>query len=349
MNLGKKIRTNEKFSEMILDEEIATDFISTGVVSLNLLFGGGFDRGIPRGKLSMFSAPSSLGKSLVALSTIRNFQKKVPNGFVILVDTEFAFEPSLGKKFNLDMDDKKFICIQETSIEDINHVLSSTLEGLTTQELLDVFIVIDSWGGFTSTKMIKDATEGNDIKDMTLTVKKNNLAILLNQYKCTRLVINHTYANIGGYGEKMSIPGGTKLFYLSQSVVMGNSKANDKETASATESSGAIITCICRKSRYGREKSNLKFRINYDTGLDLFFGLLDDALEGGFVLKPKAGSYTRAHIKDDTPVKENKIYTSDFWVPIFRDTDFKEYLSNRYSFVNSEFEVANTDIDFQNL
>ena len=66
--------------------------------------------------------------------------------------------------------------------------------------------------------------------------------------------------------------------------------------------------------------------------MDPFYGLLDDALEGGYVIKPVNGKYCRGHIPNDEKLKEDDIYTSKFWGPIFKDTDFYSYIETKYKF-----------------
>lgn len=339
MDLYKKIMKNEKFESMIHDEEKATEFISTGIGTINTLFSGSVTGGIPMQKLSMISAPSSLGKTLVAIAAVKGFQTKVPNGTVIWIDTEDAFEYDVAKKFKVDISPEKFIVYKESSIEKVQHFVTKNLSDYSKEELRNVFIVIDSWGGLITSKTIADSMEGKDVKDMTITTKKNALALILNEIKATWLVINHVYSNVGGYGDPMSIPGGTKLFYFSQAVVLGKSKAQDKQ---GDELNGSIITFMTKKSRYCKERKELELRIKFDGGLDVFYGFKDDALEHGCLVSPTKGFYSRAHIAEDKKFRESQIYCREFWEPIFKDTDFKEYIEKKYSFSGcDEFDLAN--------
>lgn len=339
MDLYKKIMKNEKFESMVWDEEKATDFISTGIASINVMFSGRVDGGIPMGKMSMISAPSTLGKTLIAMAAVKGFQNKVPDGIVIWIDTEDAFEYDVAKKFKVDISPERFIPYKESSIENVQHFVTKTLRELTAEEISKVFVVIDSWGAFITNKTINDLEEGKDVKDMTITTKKNGFAILMNELKATWLVVNHVYANIGGYGDPVSIPGGSKLYFLCQCVVLGKSKAQDKQ---GDELMGSIITFMTKKSRYSKDRSQLEMRIKYDGGLDIFYGLLDDAKEHGCVIAPTKGFFSRSFIPDDKKFRESQIYNKEFWGPIFEQTDFKEFISNKYSFVNSEFDLADS-------
>jgi RecA/RadA recombinase len=304
------------------------------------LFSGKTDGGIPMRKISMFSAPSALGKSIVGLSLIRNFQKNHPKGLAVLFDIEKSFDFETAKKFRIDISQEKLLVIRMNKIEDIEHELMTMTEGLLPEEQANLFFVIDSWAGLLTSKTINDSIEGKDVLDMTEPKKKNRLAKILLNINSTFFVINGVYDNIGGYGEVFTIPGARRIYYNSQCVVLGKSKAKDKQGEDLV---GAIISCICHKSRIAKEKSELKFRIKYDGGLDIFYGLLDDALEGNFVVIPKKARYSRKHLKDDIEFQEKDIYCSDFWLPIFKDTNFKEYLENKYSFKNTGFDVSNDE------
>ena len=64
---------------------------NTLLLKLNLLFSGKVTGGIPIGKVSQMAAPSSLGKSFVGLSTVKNAQQK--GLYTVIIDTESAFNP----------------------------------------------------------------------------------------------------------------------------------------------------------------------------------------------------------------------------------------------------------------
>ena len=122
---------------------------------------------------------------------------------------------------------------------------------------------------------------------------------------CTYFVINHVIDNTGGFGDPLKIPGGRRLYFNSENVVLATGKARDKGTDG--DISGAIMTATTHKGRKALEKSKLRFRIKHKGGLDMFYGLLDDALEGGFVVKPKNGSFNRPCIADDVNWKERNL------------------------------------------
>jgi hypothetical protein len=164
--------------------------------------------------------------------------------------------------------------------------------------------------------------------------------------KFTYYVTNGVYDNIGGFGDPLKIPGGKRLIFNAQNVILGRSKAKEEMTVKNEDIlTGAIISCKVYKSRYSREHKEFQFRIKYNGGIDIFYGILDEAVEGGFIEKTNTGYYLRKHIKDDKKWRERDLYCSDFWTPLFKETKLKEYLESQWSF-DGKFDVA--DCDFCN-
>lgn len=339
----KILAKNSSLMEDVLDENDTIDFLSTNVVTLNLLFSGKIDGGIPLGKVSQIAAPPSLGKSFVGLTLLKNAQHR--GMYTVVIDTENAFDFSFAKKVGIDTSPEKFIAISNNQIEEVQQRIIEITDIIPKKERKDkIFILLDSFGNLQTQSTMDNARKGRDVRDMSITQKKNNLSRILSGTKATIFIINHTYANIGGWGDPMSIPGGNVLYHNCSSIVLAKSKA--KEENSKKVIVGDIITSRTYKSRFSKERSNLKFRIKKDKGLDIFYGLLDDALEHGCVIKPKNGYYTRPHVKDDKNYRETKIYTSDFWLPIFKDTDFRSFLEDKYLFKeDQELDVKNINLN----
>lgn len=80
------------------------------------------------------------------------------------------------------------------------------------------------------------------------------------------------------------------------------SKAQDKDKDGTHI--GTIVTARTTKSRFTREKSSVKLRISFDTGLDRYYGLCDIAVRGGVFNKVS----TRLELPDGTKVFETQIY-----------------------------------------
>lgn len=330
----------------MVDRDDPVEFLSTNVISLNLLFSGRVHGGIPKGKMSMISAPSMLGKSFVAMGLVKNAQKEGMQ--VVVIDTERSFSFELAKGLKIDTSPEKLVVLQENSIEEVKSIILHISEEIPKAERKNVLYVIDSWGSLVTSKAISDGLKGNDVVDMTQAQKKNTLANIILNTQSTFFIVNHVYDNVGGFGDPMKIPGGRKVVFNCDSIVLGMSRAKDKNKTTK-EVIGHIITAETFKSRHSKEKSKLKFRIKHTGGLDIFYGLLDDALEGGFVNIPKQGYYSRMHLgDDDKKFKEKDMYTTEFWLPIFKDTDFSEYLEKAYTF-NNIFDMIESEDELTDI
>lgn len=323
----------------ILNEDIK--FLSTGCISLNLLYSGKVDGGVPIGHMSMISAPSQLGKSIVGYGIIRDAQKKGLN--VVVIDTERAFKRDAAIAFKIDLNPDKFQIFRENGIERIESVILSLTDQMTVEERQNTLFVFDSWGTLITSKSIRDGLSGNDVIDMTEPKKKNRLANVILNTQSTFFIMNHVYDNTGGFGDPLVIPGGRRVAFNCETIVLGMSRAKDKNKTT-DEIEGHIITAKTYKSRFSKCESKLQYRIKHDGGLDPYYGLLEDALLFDIVYKPKNGKYSRRFIENDKEFKENEIYCSEFWKPIFKNTNFAQLLEDKYTFSDNMLFI-NNDID----
>lgn len=339
-----KDRLNNKLSSYIRFEEIDdsnTVFLSSNVISFNLLATGTINQSIKKGGQLLISAKSKFGKSMFCLAHIKDAQKK--GFFVVYLNTEGpgAFNFKTAKAFGIDTDPEKFILIEENSLEECENIVSKLVDGLTREERNNIFLIVDSFGGLVSTLNITKAVEGNLLtKNMQDPQARNRFASILAASKTTRLIISHTFANTGGYGEKESVGGSSRVYYFADSCIVFTGRTKNKDT------SGNVVSYVLagktHKSRLSVEESQLDIQIS-KKGLSPFYGLLPDALEGGFVLV-EGKKYYRNGIEEDKKFSESEIYNTEFWKPIFQTTDFKKYLETKYVFEN-DLEIAKADID----
>jgi RecA/RadA recombinase len=341
MSLLSKFKANKNISEFILSEENQVDkgFISTGCMSLNILFSGRLDGGIPIGKISQVAAPSALGKSFIGMKVAKNAQKKGLE--VVYIDTEFAFDFGFAESIGLDND--KLMVIQDNQIESVQKTIMQMLEGIDKKERDRLLILIDSWGGLVTSKTTTDALDGKDVSDMTVSKKKNMLSRLL-MGGPTVFVINQVYDTFDQYNP-LAIAGGRGLYFASSSIVLGSSKAREKD--SDGDISGAIVTAVTKKSRSSKENTKLKYLIRYDGGIHPVYGILEDAMECGVVEKPSMGWYTRPDVENDRKWREKEVWNTweVFWAPILKSAKFKKFIEDKYSFKESKIIDENFDFD----
>lgn len=184
-----KLKKLKSVQNSVLKEVGEQEFISTGCGTMNILFGGAIDRGIPVGKVSMIAADSSLGKSFLALKIAKNAQMMRKS--VILFDSEKAYSPVMAETLGIRKDD--ILVIQNTSVEEVTTQFMNISEEIK-DNILDYVFIIDSWNVLVTSKSVDDATSGKDVADMTTAKKKNTFAKLLLHSGATVFVVNQIYA-----------------------------------------------------------------------------------------------------------------------------------------------------------
>jgi RecA/RadA recombinase len=297
-----------------------------------LQLSGRIDGGIPVGNVSTYAGQHQHGKSIIGKALIRNAQRK--GIYCIVIDDEFEWDWDQAKSIGIDCSKEALNVQQMNQIEPIQSFILNTVKGLTREERNRIFFVIDSWGGLTPEGVTKKAEEGKQKQDNRDILLRNMPIKNLLGTRCSYYITNHVYANISGYGDPYKIAGGSRLMYLSHCVLQ--SKGKEKEYKGKDDDkifTGGIISTRCFKSRCSREFTEVDFRIKYDGGLDMFYGLLPFALEGGYVtVDKKTSRYSRNHIKDDKKLYEKDLYNSAFWLPLFTETDFKQYVEKIFKF-----------------
>jgi len=346
-NLIQKLKKQKAFSEMILKEvNTKNEYYNTNVVSLNLVFSGKIDGGIKKGKTTCVAAESQQGKSLMGYNLLQTAFKSGME--CVVIDTERAFNHELAIQLGIDLD--KIAVFETSRIPDVKRIFAQLNSGLTKEESKNVFVLLDSWGALITEHVMDKAETGSAAADMGRTAQfKNELANVINAYGNTVFIINHVYASMQMYGERFEIPGGKRLTFISDSIGMCSSAAKYKDTDGNIL--GKVITIVVKKGRGAKEFVKAKFLIRFDGGLDPFFGLLDEALESGCVFKPKNGYYSRTDYDVDKSTgevtkmwKEAALYNGQFWVPLYKDEKFIEYLEERFSFENVKLIASQQNV-----
>ena len=90
------------------------------------------------------------------------------------------------------------------------------------------------------------------------------------------------------------------------------------------------------KSRYVKEKSKIPITVSFAGGINRWSGLLDIAIDGGYIVKPKNGWYATVdmetgEVKEPNMRAKDIVDNKEFWIKMFKDTNFSDYIKNRYS------------------
>ena len=337
MSLLDKLKKNTtiKDSSVLSKSKFFTDkdVIPTDVPMINVALSGRLDGGLVPG-LTMLAGPSKHFKTAFALLMASAYQKKYPDAVILFYDSEFGTPQKYFETFNIDMD--RVLHTPITDVEQLKHDIVNQL--LSIEKNDRVIIVLDSIGNLASRKEVEDATEGKTVADMSRAKQIKSLFRMVTPHLTIKdipmVVVNHTYKEIGMFPKDI-VGGGTGSYYSADTIwILG--RQQDKQ---GTEIKGYHFVINVEKSRYVKEKSKIPISVSWDGGVQHWSGLLDVALSGNYVSKPSAGWYCRVDKSTgelvEPKVREKDTLSEEFWKPIIEETDFKQYLTNKYSILNS--------------
>lgn len=333
MSLKDKLIKNSTvdMTSTLTESKIYTkkDVIQTPVPMINVALSGSVDGGITPG-LTMLAGPSKHFKTGFALLMASAFLKKYQDGVVLFYDSEFGTPQAYFNTFKIPFDS-----VVHTPITDIEELKFDIMQQIKELDRKDqVMIIIDSIGNLASKKEVEDALDGKSVADMTRAKQLKSLFRMITPHLTLKdipmIVINHTYKTMEMYAKDV-VGGGTGSYYGSDNIwILG--RQQDKEDK---EVKGYHFVINVEKSRYVKEKSKIPITISYEGGINRWSGLLDVAIEGGYIVKPKVGWYATVNQETgevNTPSKRaaDIVDNKDFWMQLFQETNFAEYIESKY-------------------
>lgn len=140
----------------------------------------------------------------------------------------------------------------------------------------------------------------------------------------------------------------TGSYYGADNIwVIGRQQEKD-----GTEINGYHFVINVEKSRFIKEKSKIPITLTYENGINKWSGLLDLALEGGYIIKPKVGWYNRVD-KETGEILGKSMRAGDFvdntvfWLTILKETDLADYIENKYVLTMGEIMEDKNDLDLE--
>jgi hypothetical protein len=162
------------------------------------------------------------------------------------------------------------------------------------------------------------------------------------------VVVNHTYQTQEMYS-KAVVSGGTGIYYSADNIwIIG--RQQDKDGA---ELNGYHFVINIEKSRHVKEKSKIPISVSFNGGINKWSGLMDLALEGQFLAKPKVGWYARVDQETGEVLDKNYraadlIKNGEFWMQLMQETTFAAWIRKKYQL--STGPIMDTDtIDLSNI
>ena len=345
MSIMDKLKKNSKVKEtsVLSDSKFFTqkDMVKTEVPMINVALSGSVDGGLAPG-LTVLAGPSKHFKTSFALIMASAYLKEYEDAVLLFYDSEFGSPQSYFENFGIDT--TRVLHTPITNVEELKFDLIAQLEALDRGD--KVVVVIDSVGNLASKKELEDAINEKSVADMSRAKALKGLFRMttpyLNMKDIPLIAVNHTYMEIGLF-PKAVVSGGTGIYYSADNIwILG--RQQDKQ---GTEIKGYHFVINVEKSRYVKEKSKIPISVSWEGGVQKWSGLLDVALQGQYVAKPSNGWYSRVNRETgelfESKVREKQTLEEEFWTPIFEETDFKDYLKNRFSILNEKGIEENVD------
>lgn len=303
--------------------------IKTKVPMINVAFSGSVNGGITSG-LTIWAGPSKHFKTGFTLLSASAFLEANPDGIILFYDSEFGSPASYFD--SLDVNPDNVIHSPITNIEELKFDIMSQLAEFTRED--KVLIMIDSVGNLASKKEVDDAIDQKSVADMTRAKQLKSLFRMVTPHLTLKdipmIVVNHTYQSMEMFS-KATVSGGTGIYYSADNIfILG--RQQDKK---GTEIQGYNFIINVEKSRYVKEKSKIPINVLYNGGINRWSGLLDNALEGQYIGKPKVGWYQLIDRETGELVgqmyREADITTNGtIWKHLLDNTDLPEYIEKQY-------------------
>ena len=284
-----------------------TGFIGTGSYSLNALLSGSIYGGLPANKVTALAGEPSTGKTFYAINIVRQFLRDNETGFVFYFESESAISKQMLA--DRDIDTKRVAVVPVATIQEFRtqavKILDKYIEDKNSKDRPPMLFVLDSLGNLSTTKEMEDIADGKDTRDMTRAQLVRGafrvLTLKLGKAKVPLIVTNHVYDVVGSYVPTKKMGGGSGLEYAASTILfLSKKKDKDKSDNSVT---GAIITANLKKARLTIENKKVETLLDYATGLDPYYGLLDLAEKFGIFKKVT----TRYELPDGTKAFESAI------------------------------------------
>jgi len=304
------------------------DMVTTPVPMINVALSGDPSGGLTSG-LTVLAGPSKHFKTSFGLLMAAAYLDKYEDAVLLFYDSEFGSPQQYFKSFGIDT--SRVLHSPITNVEELKFDLISQLENIERTD--KVIIMIDSVGNLASKKELEDAMNEKSVADMSRAKALKGLFRMTTPYLTMRdiplIAVNHTYQEIGLF-PKAVVSGGTGIYYSSDNIwIIGR-----QQEKKGTEITGYNFVINVEKSRFVREKSKIPISVTWEGGIETYSGLLDVAIEGGYVVKPSNGWYSKVDRStgevEDKKVRLAQTLEKDFWTDIFAKTDFEDYIKNKY-------------------
>ncbi len=323
-----------------------TSFVPTGSFSLNALLSGSIYGGVPGNKVYAYAGEPSTGKTFFAINAVKRFLKDNPKGFCFYFESESAITSHMLKDRGVDVE--RLALMPVTTVQEFRsqalRIINAYLEK-PKKDRPPMLFVLDSLGNLSTDKEMADIAEGKEARDMTRSQLIKGafrvLTLKLGLANVALICTNHVYDVIGSYVPMKKMGGGSGLDYAASGVVFLSKKKNRDKDKNTT---GVILTAKLVKSRLTLEDKRVEVLLDFQKGLDPYYGLLELAKSFGVFAECKVGKKNGVRLPDGTEVSEDDILSFPdkyYTKPVLDAIDShckNEFLYGKTSLISNEEE-----------
>jgi RecA/RadA recombinase len=301
--------------------------VSTPLPILNIAFSGEVDKGFGAG-LTMFTGDSGCYKSLLTLYCLKSYLDTYEDACAFFYDSEFGIDSTYLESFGIDPDRVMHIPIKH--IEELKQDIYAKLDAIKRGE--HFFFFIDSIGNLMSKKTVDDIEDEKNTNDMSRAKALKPLFALMtngaNMKDVPIIVINHSYETQELFSK--TVIGGGKSATYNPNIIFNMTRRKDVGTDKTV--TGFEFSISVLKSRIIKAFSKLSFDVSYDYGIEPNSGLLDLAVEGGFI--KSAGGWYQLVDDDKNPIgnklRESALTDTGFYDDLLKNSEFKDFVKKTY-------------------
>jgi len=296
-------------------------WMTTGNYALNWIISKDMYKGLPMGRVILFSGDPGSGKSLIALSIMREPSIDI----IVYMDTEGGGVTKDFASF-IGINTKKVLYTPVDTVEDLIKRMEKIIDTIEkNKSSKNVLMVIDSMSMLT-TERERNPEGGADMGAKAKLVRQffRTYARKMQKLNIACVMTAHLTETIGGYGPSKTVAGGTIMGYMpSIEIRFAKVNAESELEQSAVGTSMSKIRAEIMKSRFGTHGKRIKFDLDMERGLDPYAGLFDILKDYGFIVT--AASDLEEQIKNkDVPKKSNGWWMFRPWDNSLSEGLFKE-------------------------
>ena len=300
---------------VFFDGNITTKYeaISTGSPKLDEAIGIG---GIPMGRITQLAGQESSGKTMLALSCIREYLNKNPENTALFIDAEYTYDPAWAEKQGVDTsrvmviktNDAKAIfegLIGKVKVNKATKKVSKAMKGIldhviegTDPRFKNLGIIVLDSIAVLNTPLVVAAEVGKanmapiprfmstELKKLTPVVAQANVAFI---------GINQVRVNLGQmFGDPSTSPGGKALKHAC-SLMLNMAPVFSADSVLKGEDDeriGHTVRAKIQKNKVGAPFRQAEYQIKYEEGVvnthEEVFSL---AIDYGLITRPSTQSY----------------------------------------------------------